>query len=78
MLRSVLTLLPLLLPACSDPAPHQAAPALGGDPWSNEAEEIFQNAEALKYALEQHKLEQQRLQESDVEGKAPVLPFRGK
>lgn len=53
--------------APAPPPPQQEA-------WPHEAETIFQNAEALKYALEQAKLEEQRLRELNVDGQAPILP----
>ncbi len=59
----------LLLSACEwqDAEPR---PARVQEPWSNEQEALFQEAEALKYALQQHRLDEQRLREAGL----PVNP----
>ena len=58
------------LAACSpsEDTQHTRAP----EPWSNEAEAGFQEAEALRYSLRQHELEQRRLRDAGLEGSAPV------
>jgi hypothetical protein len=57
----------LLLSACeAPPEPRVTAPL-----WSNEAEVLFQEAEALKYTLEQQKLETRRFSELGLEGAPP-------
>ena len=61
----------LLLSACDAPP----APRVAKAPWSNEAEVIFQEAEALKYSLEKQKLEAGRLRSQGLEG-APPSPRR--
>ena len=63
-------LAPLLLAACGPAEEPQNTPA--PEPWSNEAEVLFQEAEALKYALERQRLEQARLDALGVEGVAPA------
>lgn len=45
--------------------------AYAPDPWSNEAELVFQTAEALRYSVEQQKLEIARLQAQGLEGNPP-------
>lgn len=49
----------LLLSACEPEKPSAQA---SNEPWPNEAEALFQEAAALRYTLEQQKLEEQRLQ----------------
>jgi hypothetical protein len=63
--------LALLATACSDPQPPPA-PARPPDPWSNAAERQFQQAEALRYELEQQQLEDQRLNDLGVAGQPPA------
>ncbi len=71
MRRVILPQILFLLSGCEAP-PHPKPP---GEPWSNEAEVIFQEAEALKYALEKQKLEAERLRINGLEG-APPSPRR--
>ena len=61
----------LLLCACEQQPKPQVAP----EPWSNEAEELFQEAEALRYSLEKQRLEAERLKAQGLEG-APPTPRR--
>ncbi len=63
------------LAACSA---QDDTPATGvtEEPWSNEAEVVFQEAEALKYSLMQHQLEQRRLRALGVEGATPVPGYQ--
>lgn len=55
---------------------EQAPPPTGGsanqEPWPNEHEVLFQEAEALKYSLEQNKLEAQRLREAQLPDTPPA------
>jgi hypothetical protein len=69
-LLSACALLALLAAACTEPEPPTPT-ARPPDPWSNAAERQFQQAEALRYELEQQKLEQQRLRDLAVEGQPP-------
>lgn len=59
----------VLLSACEQAAPPDTRPS-PAEPWSNEHEVLFQEAEALKFSLEQHRLEEQRLRDAQV----PVTP----
>jgi hypothetical protein len=73
--RSLLLMLLLGLGGCSgqDDTP-QAGPT--EEPWSNQAELVFQRAEVLKYSLTQHQLEQQRLRALGIEGATPVPGYQ--
>lgn len=64
----------LVSTGCSKPPDggHDGAP----EPWPNAVEAVLQNAEALRFARDQHNLEQQRLDGLQVEGMAPLLPYR--
>jgi hypothetical protein len=70
-MRHCIPFLPLvlLLAGCEkdQPVTHAHAP----DPWPNEAEVVFQTAEALKYSVEQQKLEIARLKAQGIEGNPP-------
>ncbi|WP_456373647.1 hypothetical protein [Thiolapillus sp.] len=44
---------------------------LPAEPWSTEAEEVFQQAEVLKYELEQQRLETERLRAQGLDGAPP-------
>lgn len=61
----------LLLAGCDQRSDQQVS----GEPWPNEAEVLFQEAEALKYTLEQQELESLRLEAQGLEG-APPAPRR--
>jgi hypothetical protein len=61
----------VLLSACEAPPESRITAPF----WSNEAEVLFQEAEALKYTLEQQKLETRRLREQGLKG-APPSPRR--
>ena len=65
------SLLFLSLVAC-ERQEKQASKTVNADSWSNEAEVVFQEAEALKYSLEQYKLEAERLESQGLEGSPPV------
>lgn len=54
------------LAGCGDDRP----PPQAQEPWPNEYEAVFQQAEALKYSLQQQELEAQQLREAGV----PVTP----
>lgn len=71
MKRMIFPQILLLLSACEAPP----EPRVAEEPWSNEAEVLFQEAEALKYSLEQQKLEAGRLRSQGLEG-APPSPRR--
>ncbi|WP_457674704.1 hypothetical protein [Thiolapillus sp.] len=45
--------------------------ALPAEPWPTEAEELFQQAEVLKYEVEQQQLEMARLKDQGLEGAPP-------
>ena len=63
----------LLLAACEAPAPTPApSEAASAEAWPNEHEVLFQEAEALKYTLEQYRLETQRLQDADLPTNPPA------
>ena len=64
-------LLLAMLGACEQAAEKKGAEPYR-DPWPNEHEVIFQEAEALKYSLEQHRLEEQRLRETGLPAAAPA------
>ena len=64
-------LLGLLLAGCGQ-APPDPPQAVQEEPWPHEHEVIFQEAEALKYSLEQHKLEEQRLREAGLPDNPPA------
>ena len=66
----LMILLPLLT-SCDQGMEKTAAPPRA-DSWSNEAEVIFQQAEALKYSLEEYKLEQEQIQAQGLEGRPPA------
>ena len=59
----------LLLSACE---PSGESP-VAEEPWPNEAEVLFQEAEALKYEVERRRVERKRLGAQGLEG-APPLP----
>ncbi len=63
----ILTQTLVLATACEQQQPT-APPE---EPWSTEAEEVFQQAEVLKYELEQQRLEQERLRAQGLEGAPP-------
>jgi len=46
--------------------------AVPDEPWPNEHEELFQQAEALKYSLQQQQLEEQRLRDAQLPVEAPA------
>ncbi len=72
MKRVILPQIALLLTACD----QQPPPAkIAQEPWPNEAEVLFQQAEVLRYELEQRKLESERLQAQGLVG-APPMPRR--
>ena len=71
MKRVILPHFLLLLSACEAPP----EPRVAEEPWSNEAEVLFQEAEALKYALEKQQLETEKLRKHGLEG-APPSPRR--
>jgi len=60
----------LLLAACSDPP----APPLSAEPWPDEAEVIFQQAEVLRYSVEQQRLERERLRRLGLDDTVPLPP----
>lgn len=60
----------LLLTGCGQ-EPPVTAETPKAEPWSNDAELVFQQAEALKHSLEQQKLEQQRIKDQGLEGRPP-------
>jgi hypothetical protein len=64
-------LLGLLLAGCGQ-APPETQTTAYEEPWPAEHEVIFQEAEALKYSLEQHKLEEQRLREAGLPDNPPA------
>jgi len=67
MKRTIFPQILFLLSGCEvPPEPQEDA-----DPWSNEAEVIFQEAEALKYSLEKQKLATGRLRAQGLEGAPP-------
>ncbi|WP_041069794.1 hypothetical protein [Thiolapillus brandeum] len=70
-IRLILTQILWLLAACDSP-PDQTTPA-PQEPWSTEAEEVFQAAEVLKYEVEQQRLETEKLRTQGVEGAPPAL-----
>lgn len=72
MKRLIFPQILLLLCACERPADPGVAP----EPWSNEAEVIFQEAEALKYSLEKQKLEAEKLEAQGLEGAPPSPRLR--
>jgi len=47
--------------------------ALPDEPWSDEAELLFQDAQVLRYEVEQRKQETARLRVQNVEGAPPSL-----
>ena len=53
--------------------PPAAKPNTAQEPWPNKHEAVFQEAEALKYSLQQNDLEQQKLQDAGLEGTAPLI-----
>ena len=57
----------LLLCACEQAPEPRVAP----EPWPNEAEVVFQEAEALKYSLEKQKLETEKLEAQGLDGAPP-------
>ena len=61
----------LLLNGCEAPS----EPERVREPWSNEAEVLFQQAEVLKYEVEQQRMETERLRAQGLEG-APPSPKR--
>ncbi len=61
----------LLLSACSDPP---EPPRLPAEPWSDAAEATFQHAEALRYSVEQQRLERERLHRLGLDGAVPPPP----
>ncbi len=71
-LPSPLWLAGVLLSACSDPPP--ASPPVPPEPWPNEAEAVFQQAEALRYSVEQQRLEHARLRRLGLEDAVPPPP----
>jgi len=70
MLPSLLAL--LALPACDQQGEARDIHNQP-DPWPNEHEVIFQEAETLKYTLQQQELEAQRLREADLP-QGPTAP----
>ena len=60
----------LLLAGCEIEQPVTQLHA--SDPWPNEAEVVFQTAEALKYSVEQQKLEIARMKAQGIEGNPPA------
>jgi hypothetical protein len=62
-------LLLAVLAGCEQAVPELPAP-VNRDDWSHEHEALFQEAEALKYSLEQHRLEEQKLRDAGL----PVTP----
>jgi len=64
-------LLGLALAGCGQ-APPEMQRSASEEPWPHEHEVIFQEAEALKYSLEQHKLEEQRLREAGLPENPPA------
>ena len=61
-----------LLCGCGQSAPGDSAQATPQEPWPNEYEMIFQEAEALKFTLQQHRLEEQRLYEAGLPANPPA------
>ncbi len=55
---------------CSREAAEQSA--ANPNDWPGETEVVFQNAEVLRYQIEQRRLEQSRLDELGVEGAPPI------
>ena len=60
----------LLLTGCEQDQGERTK-SVAADPWSDEAEVLFQEAEALKYTLQQQQLESARLQEQGLDGQPP-------
>jgi hypothetical protein len=50
---------------------QQQQPTLPAEPWPTEAEELFQQAEVLKYEVEQQRLEMERLRAQGLDGAPP-------
>lgn len=72
MRHCILFILPLpFLFGCNQESTLATKPEPKEEPWSNEAELVFQQAEALKYSLEQQKLEEARIQNQGLDGRAP-------
>ena len=63
--------LALILVACEG----SSEPPVPPEPWSNEAEVLFQDAEVLKYDLERRKAEAARLRDQGLDG-VPPMPRR--
>ena len=61
------------LQSCSEAEAPKPKPIQ--EPWSHEAETLFQNAEALKYAVEEAREEDRRLEQLGVNGQTPTLPY---
>ena len=66
--------LPLCLAGCSE-APEQSATA--ADPWSNQAEVIYQTREVIRYVDEQQRLKMEQLQELGVDTAAAPAQQQG-
>ena len=72
MRHCILIILPVLfLFGCKEEDALTTQPKQKEEPWSNEAELVFQHAEALKHSLEQQKLEEARIDDQGLEGRAP-------
>lgn len=63
-----LLLLSLAVAGCGKAPPQEKHQ----EPWPDEAEAVFQEAEALKYSLQQHSLEEQRLREAGLPAHPPA------
>ncbi len=61
----------LLLSACSDPP---ESPRLSAEPWPDEVEVTFQQAEVLRYSVEQQRLERERLRRLGLDDAVPPPP----
>jgi hypothetical protein len=64
----ILTQTLVLATACEQ---HQENTPQPEEPWSTEAEEVFQKAEVLKYEVEQQRLEAEKLRRQGLEGAPP-------